>query len=85
MKTTNFKMVRETEKAILFVVGFKFNENAPKIVHGPKGEQDYAPGKEVEMWIPKSVISEDSTIAMWFANKIYKEFGRMSLRDTLYV
>ena len=85
MKTTNFRQVKETEKAILFVVGFKFNENSQPIVFGPAGNQGFDTGKEVEMWIPKSVISEDGTIAMWFANKIYKEFGRMSLRDTLYV
>lgn len=85
MKTTNFRKVRETEKAILFVVGFKFNENAPRIVYGTEGNQGLNTGREVEMWMPKSVISEDGTIAMWFANKVYQEFGRMSMRDTLYV
>ena len=31
MKTTNLKIASETEKAIQFEVGFKFNENATSI------------------------------------------------------
>lgn len=84
MKATNFRKVKETEKAILFVVGFKFNENMPKIVCGVEGEQSFMTGKEVEMWMPKSVINEEGIIADWFAKKIYEAFGRFGLRDVIY-
>lgn len=85
MKTTNFKKVKESEKAILFIVGFKYNENSKSIVYGIEGEQGFGPGREVEVWMPKSVISEDNTIADWFTKKIYDAFGRFSTLDKLYI
>ena len=85
MTTANFTKVRETEKAILFVVGFKFNENRPSIVYGVNGNENLSTGYLVECWMPKSVIDADGVIASWFTKNVWATFGRFnSMMDVIY-
>jgi hypothetical protein len=86
MTTANFTKVSETEKAIKFIVGFKFNENRPSIVYGVNGNQNLNTGYLVECWLPKSAISEDGIIADWAAKNVYKTFGRFNptMGDLIY-
>lgn len=78
MTTSNFIIVKETEKAILYVVGFKFDENAPAIVYGVNGEEKNNTGRLVQCWFPKSVISENGTVADWFTKKVREAFGKFN-------
>jgi hypothetical protein len=86
MTTSNFTLVSETEKAIKYVVGFKFNENRPSIVYGVNGEQNLNTGYLVECWFPKSVISEDGVVADWFTKKVKEAFGKFNpvMGDLIY-
>lgn len=85
MTTANFTKVRETEKAILFVVGFKFNENRPSIVYGVNGNQNLSTGYLVECWFPKSVVSAEGIVADWFVKKVYEAYGRFNaMMDIIY-
>ena len=85
MTTANFTKVRETEKAILFVVGFKFNENRPSIVYGVNGNENLSTGYLVECWMPKSVIDADGVIASWFTKNVWATFGRFNaMLDVIY-
>ena len=77
MTTEKFTKVKETEKAVLFVVGFKFNENSPSIIYGVDGNENLSTGYLVQCWMPKSVIS-GNVIADWFSKKIYESFGRFN-------
>ena len=85
MTTKNFTLAKESEKATLFIVGFKFNENRPSIVYGVNGEENLRTGYLVECWIPKSVIATDGTIADWFTKKVYDTFGRFNqMMDVIF-
>lgn len=68
MLVANLPIVAETEKAIQFEVGFKFNENASTVVYGLNGNQDCKPGYIAKSWVPKSCII-DGVIAAWFYQK----------------
>ena len=68
MNTTNLVIKAETEKAIQFEVGFKFNENAPFIIYGTEGNQTRDTGYIVSAWVPKSII-KDGEIPAWFVIK----------------
>lgn len=78
MTTQNFTLVSETEKAIKFVVGFKFNENRPAIVYGVNGNENVKTGYLVKCWFPKSVINAEGVIADWFNKKVLESFGRFN-------
>jgi hypothetical protein len=86
MTTSNFTLVRETEKAILYVVGFKFNENRPSIVYGVNGNENLSTGYLVECWFPKSVIDAEGVVADWFTKKVLEAFGRFNpiMGDVIY-
>jgi hypothetical protein len=86
MTTSNFTLVRETEKAILYVVGFKFNENRPSIVYGVNGNENLNTGYLVECWFPKSVIDDEGVVADWFTKKVRESFGRFNpiMGDVIY-
>ena len=78
MKTKNLKVVTETEKAIQFEVGFKFNENAPSIVYGTIGSERLGTGYIVKVFVPKSII-KDGEIPVWFVVKsINPAFGKFN-------
>lgn len=68
MKTKGLPIKAETEKAIQFEVGFRFNENAPSVVYGREGEQNLGTGYLVNAWVPKSIIV-DGEIPTWFVVK----------------
>lgn len=86
MTTANFTKVSETEKAIKYIIGFKFNENRPAIVYGIDGEQNLKTGYLVECWFPKSVINTEGVVADWFVKKVYEAFGRFNpmMGDVIY-
>ena len=86
MTTSNFTLVRETEKAVLFVVGFKFSENRPSIVYGVNGNENLGTGYLVECWFPKSVIDAEGVVADWFTKKVREAFGRFNpiMGDVIY-
>ena len=86
MTTANFTKVSETEKAIKYIIGFKFNENRPAIVYGIDGEQNLKTGYLVECWFPKSVINTEGVVADWFVKKVYETFGRFNpmMGDVIY-
>lgn len=82
MNTQNLKIVSETEKAIQFEVGFKFNENAPQIVYGTNGNENLGTGYIVTSWVPKSIIIDGNIPAWFFAKEIAKKFNPMM--DTIF-
>jgi len=86
MTTANFTKVSETEKAIKYIVGFKYNENRPSIVYGVNGEQNLKTGYLVECWFPKSVINTEGVVADWFVKKVCEAFGRFNpiMGDVIY-
>lgn len=75
MTTTKMKIVKETEKAILFTIAFKYDSFAESIIFGEPGNQQCEPGRLIDAWIPKSIIGEDGSIPGWFCVKIRKQFG----------
>jgi hypothetical protein len=84
MKTENLKITAETEKAIQFEVGFKFNENAKSVVYGKIGEENLSTGYLVLAWVPKSII-KDNEIPVWFVIKdINPKFGKLNINDIKY-
>jgi hypothetical protein len=78
MTTSKFTLVKETEKALLFIVGFKFNENRPTVVYGVDGNENLKTGYLVECWFPKSVIDASGKVADWFTKKVFDAFGRFT-------
>lgn len=85
MNTNNLVKVNESEKAIQFEVGFKFNENATAIVYGSEGNQKNNTGYIVKCWFPKSAISEDGKIADWATKNVLTAFGgRININDELF-
>ena len=78
MTTSKFTLVKETEKALLFIVGFKFNENRPTVVYGVDGNENLKTGYLVECWLPKSVIDASGKVADWFTKKVFDAFGRFT-------
>ena len=84
MKIENLKVVAETEKAIQFEVGFKFNENAPSVVYGTIGNEKLSTGYLVKVFVPKSII-KNNEIPTWFVIKsINPAFGKFSIQDVKY-
>lgn len=84
MKTENLKVVTETEKAIQFEVGFKFNENSPSVVYGTIGNENLGTGYIVKVFVPKSII-KDNEIPAWFVTKsIFPAFGKFSIQDVKF-
>ena len=84
MKTQGLKIKAETEKAIQFEVGFKFNENAESIVYGTIGEEKVGKGYIVYAWVPKSII-KDGEIPTWFVIKdINPKFGKFNINDVKF-
>lgn len=86
MTTKNFTLVKETEKAILYVVGFKFDENLPTVVYGVNGNEDLKTGRLVQCWFPKSVIDSNGVVSDWFVKKVTESFGRFNpiMGDVIY-
>ena len=78
MTTANFTLISETEKAVKYIVGFKYNENRPSIVYGVNGNENLSTGYLVECWFPKSVINEEGVVAEWFIKKVCAVFGRFN-------
>lgn len=84
MKITNLKIASETEKAIQFEVGFKFNENASSVVYGTIDNEKLGTGYIVKVFVPKSIIKNEE-IPSWFITKsIFPAFGKFSIQDVKF-
>lgn len=74
MTTGKMKMVRETEKAVLLTIAFKYNSYVNSIIFGEPGNQRCETGRLVDAWVPKSVLSDDGKIAGWFCAKLRRQY-----------
>ena len=79
-------IVKETEKAILLTIGYKYDENAPAITFTlPTGETKSGFYRRVDVWFPKSQLNENNEFPSWLvATKKREANFRHTVSDIIF-